>query len=365
MPSIWDLPQQEPQRGPAMDEARRRAVAMLGLLGAGLPSSSDLDTSALYRSGRMDAMTGGPTRGEYMDKQRDAISNVAFGLLGAIEPLWHGSPHKFKRFDLSKIGTGEGAQAYGHGAYLAESPGVATSYQQAGNYDMPSVVTRSGKLLPIPRWSADLDPDEKAIRSIADAISLARKNGTDEAVAIAKAGDNLRGAARDSFNRFRTEIVGVNEVGNLYESRLRWPDAAREAADPLGPGHFLDYDVPFSKQPDQIRELIRQKLKDAGYLRQNDNGPRQLDAAVKSWKMEHGGMAEAPMESMLGGRGGLFGNNPEEVANTLKSAGVPGIRYLDAGSRGTGQGTHNYVVFDDALIEILKRNGVPIEGLLD
>jgi hypothetical protein len=43
--------------------------------------------------------------------------------------VWHGSPHKFDKFDSSKIGTGEGAQAYGHGLYLAESPDVAKSYQ--------------------------------------------------------------------------------------------------------------------------------------------------------------------------------------------------------------------------------------------
>ena len=33
--------------------------------------------------------------------------------------VWHGSPHKFYAFDASKIGTGEGAQAYGHGLYFA------------------------------------------------------------------------------------------------------------------------------------------------------------------------------------------------------------------------------------------------------
>jgi hypothetical protein len=48
---------------------------------------------------------------------------------GAI--VWHGSPHKFDKFDSSKIGTGEGAQAYGHGLYLAESPDVAGSYKTA------------------------------------------------------------------------------------------------------------------------------------------------------------------------------------------------------------------------------------------
>lgn len=46
---------------------------------------------------------------------------------GAI--VYHGSPHKFDQFDSSKIGTGEGAQAYGHGLYFAEKPDVAKSYQ--------------------------------------------------------------------------------------------------------------------------------------------------------------------------------------------------------------------------------------------
>src|SRR6185437_16727922 len=45
---------------------------------------------------------------------------------------YHGSPHDFDAFDLSKIGTGEGAQAYGHGIYMAENPSVAESYRTAG-----------------------------------------------------------------------------------------------------------------------------------------------------------------------------------------------------------------------------------------
>src|SRR5262245_8120346 len=38
---------------------------------------------------------------------------------------YHGSPYDFERFDLGKIGTGEGAQAYGHGLYFAENPATA------------------------------------------------------------------------------------------------------------------------------------------------------------------------------------------------------------------------------------------------
>jgi len=42
---------------------------------------------------------------------------------------WHGTPHKIQgAFDISKVGTGEGAQAYGHGMYFAENPAVAKEY---------------------------------------------------------------------------------------------------------------------------------------------------------------------------------------------------------------------------------------------
>ena len=38
---------------------------------------------------------------------------------------YHSSPHDFEQFDLGKIGTGEGAQVYGHGIYAAENPAVS------------------------------------------------------------------------------------------------------------------------------------------------------------------------------------------------------------------------------------------------
>ncbi len=39
---------------------------------------------------------------------------------------------------MSKIGTGEGAQAYGHGLYVAENPGVANEY--AAKLGKPEVI---------------------------------------------------------------------------------------------------------------------------------------------------------------------------------------------------------------------------------
>ena len=50
---------------------------------------------------------------------------AGLGMAGGAIKAYHGSPYDFDKFDLSKIGTGEGAQAYGHGLYFAEEPAVA------------------------------------------------------------------------------------------------------------------------------------------------------------------------------------------------------------------------------------------------
>ena len=52
---------------------------------------------------------------------------------GMIQPLtaYHGTPHTIQgQFDINKVGTGEGAQAYGHGMYFAENPEVAKAYRK-------------------------------------------------------------------------------------------------------------------------------------------------------------------------------------------------------------------------------------------
>ena len=48
------------------------------------------------------------------------------------------------------------------------------------------------------------------------------------------------------------------------------------------------------------------------------------------------------------------------IAQAWRKQGIPGIRYLDGGSRGAGQGTSNYVVFpgNESLLTILERNGM-------
>jgi hypothetical protein len=53
----------------------------------------------------------------------------------------------------------------------------------------------------------------------------------------------------------------------------------------------------------------------------------------------------------------LFGSD-KAASDALKAAGIPGIRYLDGGSRADGEGTCNYVIFDDSKIKILAHESI-------
>lgn len=87
----------------------------LGLAGPAVVMGAPAQVAAALRKGGENLAARGALSAGPGGSQKGAI-------------VWHGSPHKFDRFDASKIGTGEGAQAYGHGLYLAESPDVAVQY---------------------------------------------------------------------------------------------------------------------------------------------------------------------------------------------------------------------------------------------
>ena len=74
-----------------------------------------------------------PATGRMTEQGAARMGNPALGFdtggLGMIK-AYHGSPHAFDAFSDHAIGTGEGAQAYGHGLYFAEREGVAKEYKK-------------------------------------------------------------------------------------------------------------------------------------------------------------------------------------------------------------------------------------------
>ncbi len=174
---------------------------------------------------------------------------------------FHGSPHSFEKFSLSKIGTGEGAQAYGHGLYFAENPNVAKGYANPGDFtglDAANFPKRAGSV-----YKVDI-PDEH----------IAKMLDWDKPLAAQSA----------------SVIEGIKKAG-------LWPGDG--AANLLKGGDFYN------------RLAMYQKLGD-----------------------EYG---------------------KEAYSKALANAGIPGIKYLDQGSRAGGQGTRNFVIFDENIPKIVGK----------
>jgi hypothetical protein len=232
---------------------------------------------------------------------------------------FHGSPHDFDRFDMSKIGTGEGAQAYGHGLYFAENEGVARDYRDK----LSRQVTFQGA----PLGTHPMDSDvETAKHSIASAVA----NGADPRGAIINQAGDWRQAAEGyaryvydqslpqetreaaarqaaSFNKIADEIEKfrpddfAKNPGSMYEVRIN-----------ADPEEFLDWDAPLKDQPEAARKVFA--AAGVGYPEQPIHNTMQNFDIIR-------------------GQGRMSGFSPD-TSEALRAAGVPGIRYLDAGSRG-------------------------------
>ena len=75
--------------------------------------------------------------------------------------LSHGTRHDFDKFQLEKIGTGEGAQAFGYGLYFTDGSKIAEGYAKKLSEDntglVYSVKIKNGKLANWAEWRRPLD----------------------------------------------------------------------------------------------------------------------------------------------------------------------------------------------------------------
>jgi hypothetical protein len=348
-------------------------------------------------TGSADYLSALPAIGAVGDIGRGVGELAALGMTA-----WHGSPHKFNKFSSKNIGTGEGAQAYGHGLYFAENPEVAGQYRKQLSSKFESTVDgHPAEGMGQDIWEA-ADYVGAGNGSLDDYIQrIARgRNAQIESAEISgntPRADVLRELLREEIDvaeSLRGKDIGWREGGHTYEVDI--PD---EHIDKM-----LDWDAPLSEQPDNIKAALSS-------IKTTEGWARLIDAQL-------GG----PVMDQATGRDlyKYFGKDELATSEYLKSIGIPGIKYYDGMSRQAingeilgitkgadgwtakvrgkandgfgsiapsesittskpfsseveakkwadkflGSGTRNFVVFDDSIVKTLSRNGEKIGDTL-
>lgn len=275
---------------------------------------------------------------------------------------YHGSPHDFDRFDISKIGTGEGAQAFGHGLYFAEAEDVAKTYKNAGPEASRQYDIINGKLTRIAReldkyrggeYGKFTDPRGYELKAEYDKLLADRsKVGKTYEVSInahpddfldwdkplSQQSEKVRGALEGYFNLDREHQAKIDALSDRF--RQKYGVASSDPEQILA--HI-----------NSVREQALSSIFGRGKAREALDDGFELGALLKNTKARDNPLS-GPVSSLFSGeKEGDIGR-----ASALRDAGIPGIKYLDQGSRTAGEGSRNYVVFDDKIIDIVKKYGI-------
>jgi hypothetical protein len=254
---------------------------------------------------------------------------------------YHGTPHKIKGlFDINKVGTGEGAQAYGHGMYFAEAPDVAKQYFAPGKHSHS--VDKLIDNIPAKTWmEKSLNPIEK---KAADAIS--RNPTAKDAISYLEQDASFDPLAKKAVEWLTVNESRVGTPGNLYKVDI--PDEQIP--------NMLDWDKPLSQQPKALQDWLK-----SPYNYYKD----KLTAKDVGGNEPTGSLIYNRLQELMseGKKSDAFANQANygaiNASKELFESGIPGIRYLDEGSRTKG-GTSNFVVFDPSTVKILEENAKPV-----
>ena len=272
----------------------------------------------------------------------DMIMGGPLGFAPAGITAYHGSPYLFRMFNPAKVGTGEGAQAYGVGSgYTAEARPVAETYKNPGG---PRTGTTPITIDNIEATQWKQNPNlSKVEQRAADAIS--RTRNPDYAIDYLKQDIEFDKTAADAIKWIEKNKNRFGNPGFLYKGDI--PDEILPK--------FLDWDKKFSEQSPEVKEAITK------YWNENKvyGDPKKLSGA---------GLYDSIVAHVFGdaGRAGA----QQAASAELEKIGLRGIRYLDQGSRGQGKGTSNFIPFRPEDYKIQEINDIPLEewirrGLLD
>jgi hypothetical protein len=257
---------------------------------------------------------------------------------------YHGTPHEVDKFSTSKIGTGEGAQAYGHGLYFTDSPDIAREYKTSLSDDSSPALRYKRKTdanfyeRGTPEWKA---------------LSMIHNDGTRQAKKLARmyrkdlesgnpsVNEDFVKRYEDTVNNYKKGDI-QKDTGNLYTVDLD-----------VSPDDMLDWDSAIAD--DKAKGWVKEALNTMPTSEGKEFFRDRLIKNIDEYNNFNGRHLYETLSMFL---------EPDYLNYFLGQKGIKGIKYKAGQISGSPQGAPdatNFVIFDDALISIAEKNGIPFE----
>ena len=308
----------------------------------------------------------------------------------ASQRAWHGTPHRgIEKFSTDKIGTGEGAQAYGWGLYYASRKAIAEHYRKIlSGKDTPIWIDAKVNGQPAADaiegfldeqefdkpWKRD-DARQTIVSHLGFAISKVTSGKTPASSlssilkAVKKTADSspvpgFKASATVAARFFESRNIDLPGVGQLYE------------VDIPNDSDMLLWDKPLSEQPEPAK-VSAKTLR--GDIAQDWLGD-ELERLNADWNeltgqelyklVQRALVADAllPNAGSAAEQALLDGATDKATSLLLADDGIKGIKYLDGTSRNAGEGSYNYVVFsgeDVQIVDVKYSKDGNLEGFFD
>ena len=272
---------------------------------------------------------------DYFDlrKQRDADPVAQAQPPTDAEPgiiAFHGSAADFDQFRLEKIGTGEGAQAYGYGLYFADKEAIADFYRGALT-DAPFDYKIDGQSVSEMYRNAVYAENYE----LADVLEQVQLHDTPKTI-------KAKFTVENGYTQETADFVADLDYGKLTGVDFDGKEIPLGRIYKVGltpkPDDLLDYDKPLSQQPEKYKAALNEIA--------NIQDIPVVDQFGQSASF---GSFQDALSQKIG---------PENAMREFFEAGIPGTKYLDGNSRNSGAGSTNYVIFDDSMIKILEKYGI-------
>lgn len=295
------------------------------------------------RAARQAALAGGMAGERYAERvvpqimQRGGLGAEMLGAMAnrTVSPMdvYHGSPYRLAptpanplgEFDASKIGSGAGAQRYGHGIYTSEAPQFADMFAIRKKLpDVEGIASQNGLQL-------SRDAQVELIRqSTRDSMGKPTKGDSyiDPVAAVRKLQSVNIEARQMPAEKLQNTIREFQDQNKAYLYKADLPDEKV--------AKMLDWEKPLSEQHPDVRAALKgiekrlpeipdfnlRKYMDADPLASTFHGVLQRDLGI----------------------------DQADIAELLRQRGIPGITYKDLDTR-------NFVTFpgEEKSMKILER----------